>query len=75
MGSLTSRIGRRVVFDLVRNIFMVVFVIAVLATALVVIGGTLPDGNPLRDATQGMRDIGRSIADGFGGGYRPMTGG
>lgn len=55
------------------SLMMVVVVALVIALALV--GGTLPEGSPLKDVTQGMRDVGRAIADGFGGGYRPMTGG
>jgi hypothetical protein len=59
----------------VRKLFLLLVVTAVLVVGLAAVGGTLPEGNPLRDATEGLRAMGSAIADGFGGGYRPMTGG
>lgn len=70
-----ARADHRVACRAVGKFFMLVFVVAVIAIGLAFAGGTLPEGNALRAATQGMRDIGGAIADGFGGGYRPMTGG
>ena len=58
-----------------RRLFTVVVVVAILVAAFVAVGGTLPEGNLLHDATEGLRSVGRSIADGFGGGYRPATNG
>ncbi len=58
-----------------RRLFTVVAVVAVLLIAFVLVGGSLPEGNPLRDATEGLRAVGRNIADGFGGGYGPVTNG
>lgn len=58
-----------------RKLSLVVVVVTALVIGLALVGGTLPEGSPLRELTQGMRDVGRAIADGFGGGYRPMTGG
>ncbi len=46
---------------------LVIGLIAIVAFALV--GTSLPEGNPLRDAAEGLRSIGSNIADGFGGGY------
>ena len=48
---------------------LVIVIIGVVAFAL--IGPSLPEGNPLRGAAEGMRAVGRNIADGFGGGYGP----
>lgn len=53
----------------------VAFVITAIVVLLTIVGGSLPEGNPLRDATEGLRAIGGSIADGFGGGYQPATAG
>jgi hypothetical protein len=58
-----------------RRLFTAVLVVAVLVVAFAVIGGTLPEGNLLHDATEGLRAIGRNVADGFGGGYGPVTNG
>jgi hypothetical protein len=51
-----------------RRLFTALVVLAVLVAAFAVIGGTLPEGNLLHDATEGLRAVGRNIADGFGGG-------
>jgi hypothetical protein len=59
----------------VQKLFLLLVMAAVLVVGLAALGGTLPEGNPLRDATEGLRAMGSAIADGFGGGYRPMTGG
>ena len=42
-------------------------IIGVVGFALV--GTSLPDGNPLRGAAESLREVGRNVADGFGGGY------
>jgi hypothetical protein len=47
-------------------------VIAATLAALVIFavaGTALPEGNPLRDAAEGLRSIGTNMADNFGGGY------
>lgn len=55
--------------------FLVVVVVGVLLVVLAVAGGSLPPGNPLHDATEGLRSLGSNLSDGFGGGYQPITGG
>ncbi len=52
---------------------LVFVIIGVVAFAL--IGPSLPEGNPLRVAAEGMRAVGRNIADGFGGGYGQLPAG
>jgi hypothetical protein len=52
---------------------LVIGLIVVVALALV--GTSLPEGNPLREAAEGLRAIGSNIADGFGGGYGQLPGG
>lgn len=54
---------------------LVVVVVVVVLVVLAVVGDTLPAGNPLHDATEGLRSVGRSLGDSFGGGYGPVTGG
>ena len=56
-----------------RRIFIVVAVIALVVVGVAAFGGTLPEGNPLRDATQALRDFGSAVADSFGGGYTLTT--
>ena len=51
---------------------LVIGLIAIVTFALV--GTSLPEGNPLRDAAEGLRSIGSNIADGFGGGYGKLRG-
>ena len=46
---------------------LVIVIIGVVAFALV--GPSLPEGNPLRGAAESLREVGRNVADGFGGGY------
>jgi hypothetical protein len=58
-----------------RRFLLAVLVLAVVLFAVAVIGGTLPAGNPLHDATESLRSLGRNLSDGFGGGYQPVTGG
>jgi hypothetical protein len=58
-----------------RRFLFAVFVVAAALVVLAVVGGSMPAGNPLHDATEGLRSVGSSIADGFGGGYGPITGG
>ena len=58
-----------------RRFFALVAVVAVVLVVLAVVGEGLPEGNPLRDATEGLRAVGRNIADGFGGGYGPINSG
>ncbi|MCH8982516.1 MAG: hypothetical protein IH943_00270 [Acidobacteria bacterium] len=53
--------------------FLVFAVVLVVAFAL--IGPSLPEGNPLRDAAEGLREIGNSMADNFGGGYGQLPAG
>lgn len=48
-------------------------VVVVVVVILAVVGGSLPAGNPLHDATEGLRSVGRTLSNGFGGGYRPIT--
>ncbi|NND01868.1 MAG: hypothetical protein HKN91_03700 [Acidimicrobiia bacterium] len=58
---------------MIRRIFLIAALIAVVVGVVAVFGGTLPEGNPLRDATQSMRNFGRAVADSFGGGYTMTT--
>jgi len=51
-----------------RSLTLIAFVLVFVA-ALALIGPSLPEGNPLRDAAEGLRSIGSSMADNFGGGY------
>ncbi len=52
---------------------LVIGLIAIVAFVLV--GTSLPEGNPLRDAAEGLRSMGSNIADGFGGGYGELPSG
>jgi hypothetical protein len=63
------------IFVAVRRFFFIVFVVAAVLAVLAVAGGSLPAGNPLHDATEGLRSLGSNLGDGFGGGYQPVTGG
>lgn len=60
---------------LVRRLFtaLVIGLIAIVTFALV--GTSLPEGNLLRDAAEGLRSIGSNMADGFGGGYGKLPSG
>ena len=55
--------------------------LTVLAVGLValflfaLLGGSLPEGNFLRDAADGLRAVGSNMADGFGGGYTQLPSG
>ena len=51
---------------------LVIGLIAIVTFALV--GTSLPEGNPLRDAAEGLRSIGSNMADGLGGGYGKLRG-
>lgn len=52
-----------------RRMLTLLVVVAIGLAVLYVIAPTLPEGNPLRLAGEGLRSIGESIARGFGGGY------
>jgi len=57
----------------VRKFFLLVAVVLVALVLVVVVGPTLPEGNPIRAVGESLRDFGQMIGDGFGGGYQPIT--
>lgn len=57
-----------------RRFFALIVVFVGILVVLAVIGGNLPQGNPLHDSTGWLRDFGEKFADGFGGGYLPTNG-
>lgn len=56
-----------------RRILLLAALIALVVGVVTVFGGNLPEGNPLRDATQSLRDFGKAVANSFGGGYTLTT--
>ncbi len=59
----------------VRRMFTALVIAVIVIVTLALVGTSLPEGNPLRDASEGLRSIGSSIADGFGGGYGQLLSG
>jgi len=53
----------------VRKLFAFIVIVGVVFVGFAVLGGQLPEGNFLHDATEPLRAVGRNMADGFGGGY------
>ena len=47
--------------------------LALLLIVAAAVGGELPEGNAIRDMTQGLRDFGKAVANSFGGGYTITT--
>lgn len=58
-----------------RRFVALLVIVAVAVAALYFVGPSLPEGNPLRAAGDGLRSIGENIGDGFGGGYGQLPAG
>ena len=57
-----------------RKVLTVLVIVIVGAVAFALLGPSLPEGNPLHGAAESLREVGRNIADGFGGGYsQPLS--
>ncbi len=56
-----------------RKLFLLVAVALVAVVLVLVVGPSLPEGNPIRAIGEGIRDFGGTMGDGFGGGYQPIT--
>jgi len=61
--------------QLMGKAFLVLLVLLIGVVLFALMGDTLPEGSFLRGISDSLRSIGRSIGDGFGGGYRPLPAG
>ncbi len=51
------------------RLFVTIALLGVIAVALALLAPSLPDGNPIREVGEAIREFGGSIGRGFGGGY------
>lgn len=75
IGNLAQSHAHRLSLSLVRRMFTALVIAVIVIVTLALVGTSLPEGNPLRDAAEGLRSIGSSVADGFGGGYGQLPSG
>lgn len=56
-----------------RQLFLLILVVFLVVAAAAILGPGLPEGNPIRDFGESVRQFGDSMGRGFGGGYQPVT--
>ena len=75
IGHLAQSQANRRSLSFVRRMFTALVIAVIVIVTLALVGTSLPEGNPLRDASEGLRSIGSSLVDGFGGGYGQLLSG
>ncbi len=73
-GDIPLRPAVTITLWVVRRTMITILVIAGILVGLAVYGGSLPEGNVIREATAWLRYLGDRFADGFGGGYTAIEG-